>query len=128
VEKLVKRICAKCERPSENGLPLCNECRKELRDFGALAAYLNSFKGDKEDLFWIIRSEICNRESSVINDVRIEMDYANGLINLVPIEPSGGTLEKKPWLWNKYLGIKNTIDEISKLRRALRIAQEHYGA
>lgn len=123
-----KRICAKCQEPSDNGLPLCDKCREGLQDFGALATYLNSFKGNKEDLYWIIGSEISSRESSIISHVKIDNDYANGIIKLVPIEPSGSTLGKKPWLWEKYLNIKRTIDEIAKLRRALIIIKEHYGA
>lgn len=123
-----KRICAKCQEPSDNGLPLCSDCREELSDFGALATYLNSFKGSKEDLYYIIGSEISNRESSIVSHCKIVPDYANGIINFVPIEPSGSTIERKPWLWNKYLHIKDTIGEIIKLRRALNIAKEHYGA
>jgi len=123
-----KIICAKCQEPSDNGLPLCDICRESLKDFGALATYLNSFKGSKEDLYWIIGSEISSRECSIISHVKIENDYENGVIKLVPIEPSDSTLGKKPWLWDKYLSIKRTIEEISKLRRALNIAKEHYGA
>ena len=122
-----KRICAKCQEPSDNGLPLCGKCRESLKDFGVLTTYLSNFKGSKEDLFWIIGSEISSRESSIINIVKIDNDYANGLIRLIPIEPSNSTLENKPWLWNKYQSTKNMIDQITKLRRALNIIKERYG-
>lgn len=122
-----KRICTKCQEPADNGLPLCDHCRESLKDFRTLAIYLNNFKGDINDLFWIIESEIASRQCSVISHVRVVNDSVNGVINLEPIEPSGSTLEKKPWLWDKYLGIKQTLDEVAKLRRALRIAKEHYG-
>lgn len=122
-----KRICAKCQEPSDNGLPLCGKCRESLQDFGALTTYLSSFKGEKEDLYWIIGSEISNRESSIISHVKVEPDFANGIIKLVPIEPSNSTLENKPWLWNRFQYEKDTIDEIAKLRRALSIIKEHYG-
>ena len=123
-----KRICAKCQEASDTGLPLCGKCRESLEDFGALTTYLSSFKGDKEDLFWIIGSEISKRESSIINNVNVVNDCANGVIKLIPIEPSNSTLENKPWLWNKYQYAKDMVDQISKLRRALNIIKEHYGA
>lgn len=122
-----KRICAKCQEPAENGLPLCDNCREDLKDFGTLATYLNSFKGDINDLFWIIESEISSRQCSVISHVRLVNDSTNGTVIFKPIEPSGCTLEKKPWLWKKYLNITHTLDEITKLKNALRIAKEHYG-
>jgi hypothetical protein len=121
------RICVKCGEVSENGLPLCSECRISLKEFVDLAKYLNGFEGDKDDLLWIISSEISDRESRIINNVRVKNDYANGVIDLIPIEPSGSTLAKKPRLWNKYVSIKLAVEEIGKLRKALRVAKEYYG-
>lgn len=120
------RNCVKCGNESKNGLPLCHNCRDELRSFVALAEYLNKFSGSKQDLLWIIGSEISSRESSIISHCNVEMDYANGIINLVPIEPSNSTLKVKPWLWDRFLNAKETIGEITKLRRAYGIAKEHY--
>lgn len=120
------RSCVKCGNESFNGLPLCGNCRDSLKDFGALAAYLNAFNGSKTDLLWIIGSEISSRESSVINNCKIEMDYPGGIIRLVPIEPSSSTLKTKPWLWDRFQNIKRAIDEIAKLRRAYGLVVTHY--
>lgn len=121
------QICTRCGKESDIKLPLCSSCRESLTDFSALVEYLNSFTGSKEDLLWIIGSEISNRESSIVSHVRVENDFANGKILLVPIEPSSSTTKGKPWLKRKYRHITETIDEISKLRRALGIAKQYYG-
>jgi hypothetical protein len=121
------KVCVKCGEESNNKLPLCDFCREELKDFGALVEYLNSFGGSKEDLLWIIGSELSSRECSIISQVRVENDFANGKILMVPIEPSSSTLKVKPWLWDKFEHIRQTIEEISKLRRALGIAKQYYG-
>ena len=121
------QTCTRCGKESDVKLPLCSSCRKSLEGFSALVEYLNSFAGSKEDLLWIIGSEISNRQSYVINDCRVDADYANGTINLVPIVPSSSTTKVKPWLKRKYEHIRDRIDEISKLRRALGIAKQYYG-
>lgn len=120
------RNCVKCGNESKNGLPLCGECRESLKDFGALTSYLNAFNGSKQDILWIIGSEISSRESSVINNCHVVIDYPNGVMNMVPIKPSSSTLKTKPWLWNRFLNIKRAIDEIAKLRRAYGLVVIHY--
>lgn len=122
-----KRICVRCGKESDLKLPLCGSCRDSLADFKSLTEYLNSFEGSKEDLLWIIGSEISSRECSIISNVKIENDFVNGKVLLIPIEPSSSTLKVKPWLRKKYEHVKQIIEEISKLRRAYRIAQQHYG-
>lgn len=122
-----KRICVRCGKESDLKLPLCGSCRDSLADFKSLVEYLNSFEGSKEDLLWIIGSEISSRECSIISNVKIENDFVNGKVLLIPIEPSSSTLKVKPWLRKKYEHVKQIIEEISKLRRAYRIAQQHYG-
>lgn len=122
-----KQICVRCGEESDSKLPLCTKCREELADFSALVEYLNSFTGSKEDLLWIIGSEISNRQSYVINGCNVECDYANGVIELIPIVPSSSTVKAKPFLRRRYESIRDKIDEISKLRRALGIAKQYYG-
>ena len=122
-----KQVCAKCGIESDTKVPLCGSCRKSLADFRELVEYLNSFTGSKEDLLWIIGSEISNRESYIINDIRIENDAFNGTLLMVPIEPSNSTIIVKPWLRRKYRHIIDTLSEISKLRRAYGIAKQYYG-
>ena len=121
-----KQVCVRCKEESDSKLPLCTGCRIDLADFKALVEYLNSFSGRKEDLLWIIGSEISNRESYVINDCNIECDYTKGIMNLVLIVPSSSTIKVKPWLKRKYVHIRDKIDEISKLRRAFGIAKQYY--
>lgn len=120
------RICVKCQKVAENGLPLCDPCRESLKDFVVLASYLNGFNGSKDDLFWIINSEISSRQTSVIGNCRIMYDYAAGTIELIPIEPSSSTLKTNPRLWDRFVYIRQTIEEIKKLYRALRIAKKYY--
>lgn len=122
-----KQVCIRCGKESDNKLPLCDRCRIDLRDFKALVEYLNSFAGSKEDLLWIITSEISDRQSYIINDCKIDVDYLNGIMIMVPIQPSSSTLKTKPWLKRKYEHIIDVIDEISKLRRAYGIAKRYYG-
>lgn len=122
-----QQICAKCGKESDLNLPLCGACRESLADFRALVAYLNTFTGSKEDLLWIIGSELSNRESAIISQARVENDFANGTIVMMPIEPGSQTARAKPWLKRRYYHIKDTIEEISKLRRALGIAKRYYG-
>ena len=64
-----KKICVRCREESDSKLPLCTGCRGDLTGFNALAEYLNSFAGSKEDLLWIIGSEISNRESYLLTDL-----------------------------------------------------------
>ncbi len=118
-----KQICTKCGEESDIKLPLCSTCRKELTDFNVLVEYLNSFAGSKEDLLWIIGSELSNRESSIVNNVRIV--FTGEELEMVLITP--GRIREKPWLKRKFEHIKDTLDEISKLRRALGIARRYYG-
>lgn len=120
-----KQICTKCGKESDTKLPLCSPCRASLTDFNALVEYLNSFTGSKEDLLWIIGSELSNRESSIINDVKIVFN-GNGL-EMVQIVPGSSTVKKKPRLKVKYEHIKDMLNEISKLRRAHGIARQYYG-
>lgn len=127
MENREKRVCMKCQQYAENGLPLCDACHEELRDFKELANWLNQFKGDKEDLYWIINSQISNRQSNIISQCKVVYDYGRGIITIQAIEPSDSTLKTKPWLWDKYLHIKQQIKEIELLRRALKIVREHYG-
>ena len=122
-----KQICVRCGEESDSKLPLCTGCRGDLTDFSALVEYLNSFTGSKEDLLWILGSEISNRQSYVINGCNVDADYANGTINLVPIVPSSSTMKVKPYLKRRYEHIRDKIDEISKLRRAYGIAKQYYG-
>ncbi len=120
-------ICVKCGEESNNKLPLCDMCRDGLRDFNALVEYLNAFSGRKEDLLWIIGSELSSRECSIVSHVRVENDFVNGKLLMIPVEPSSSTIKVKPWLWKKYEHMQDVIHEISKLRRALGIAKQHYG-
>jgi hypothetical protein len=122
-----KRICAKCGKESDTKLPLCGPCRESLADFRALVEYLNSFNGSKDDLLWMIGSELSKRESIVISSARVENDFANGIIVMTPIEPGSSTAKAKPWLKRKYHHVKDILEEISKLRRALGIAKRYYG-
>jgi len=122
-----QQICARCGKISDVNLPLCGPCRESLADFRKLVEYLNSFTGSKEDLLWIIGSELSNRESAIISQARVENDFVNGIIVMMPIEPGSQTARAKPWLKRRYLHIKDTIDEIYKLRRALGIAKRYYG-
>lgn len=120
------QICAKCGKESDVKLPLCSQCRESLKGFNALVEYLNSFTGSKEDLLWIIGSELSDRESYIINDVRIEFTCEGFVWS--QIVPGSSTVKAKPWLKRKYEHIKDALDEISKLRRALGIARRYYGA
>jgi hypothetical protein len=122
-----KQICIKCGKESDVNLPLCSSCRESVAEFHKLVEYLNSFTGRKEDLLWIIGSELSSRESSIISQARVENDFVNGTIVMIPIEPGSQTTKVKPWLKRRYHHIKDTIDEISKLRRALGIAKRYYG-
>lgn len=122
-----KQICIKCGKESDVKLPLCGSCRESLADFSALVEYLNSFTGSKEDLLWIIGSEISNRQSYVINGCNVKCDYANGVIDLIPVVPSSSTIKVKPYLKRRYEHIRDKVDEISKLRRAHGIATRYYG-
>ncbi len=121
-----KKICVRCEKESDNKLPLCYGCRNSFPDFNALTEYLNSFKGSKEDLLWIIEAEIADRQSSIISHVNVINDFTRGIIELVPIEPSSSTRKEKPWLWNKYEHILQIIHEIVRLKKAYRIAVQYY--
>lgn len=124
-----KIVCVKCGYESDNGLPMCTPCREGLVDFIAFAKYINGFEGKKEDLLWLIHSEIGRKQSSIIGNpkaVKVVIDYANGEIKLVPIEPSGSTVHKKPYLWNRYLHIKEVIDQINKLYNAADIVRRNY--
>lgn len=124
-----KSECIKCGKESDNNLPMCSGCRTELADFLAFAKYVNSFEGEKEDLLWLIHSEISKKQSSIIGNpkaVKIVFDYSVGLISLIPIEPSGSTVNKKPQHWDRYLHIKEVIEQINKLYKASDIIEEQY--
>lgn len=122
----IQNTCMKCGNDTKNGLPLCYDCRISLKDFIALANYLNNYKGGKDDLFWLIKSEISTRQSDIISSVNVFTDFENGLIKMIPKEPGNGTARQKPWLKDRYQHIKDTIREIDKLYRALAIAKRYY--
>lgn len=120
-----ERICVKCGKESDVKLPLCSECREGLKDFSALVDYLNSFTGSKEDLLWIIGSELSDRESYIVNNVRIR--FACGGFVWEQIIPSSSTVKEKPWLKRRCDHVERALNEISKLRRAMGIARQYYG-
>lgn len=126
MESKVERICVKCGKPTDNGLPMCSDCKTSLSEFNKLADYLNHFSGSKEDMLWLIGSEISRRQSSIINSVKVIPRPDLGIIEMVPIEPSSSTLKGKPWLWDRFLNIKETIKEIGRLYRAENIARKYY--
>lgn len=125
-----KVVCIKCGYESDNGLPMCTPCREELVDFIAFAKYINGFEGKKDDLLWLIHSEIGRKQASIIGitkGVKVVIDYANeGAMKMVPIEPSDSTVNKKPYLWDRYLHIKEVIDQIDKLYNAADIVSKTY--
>lgn len=121
--------CIKCGTESDNGLPMCSDCRNGLVDFITFAKYVNSFEGKKEDLLWLIHSEISRKQSSIIGNpkaVKVVFDYTVGIISLVPIEPSDSTVQKRPYVWDRYLHIKEVIDQINKLYLAADIVTRNY--
>lgn len=121
--------CMKCGYESDNGLPMCDDCRSGLVDFITFAKYVNSFEGKKEDLLWLICSEISKKQSSIIGNpkaVKVVFDYAAGTIYMVPIEPSSSTVHKKPYLWDRYIHIKEVIEQINKLYIAANIIRKNY--
>lgn len=126
VEKMENSICIKCGEESKNGLPLCYQCRVSLNDFRSLVQYLEAFTGRKDDLLYIIDSEIANRSAIVISQCKVDMHFEEGTIVIEPIKPSGSIVKSKPWLWEKYNRIRKTLDEITKLRRARGIVIKHY--
>lgn len=121
--------CIKCGKESDNGLPMCTDCRDGLVDFITFAKYINGFEGKKEDLLWLISSEIGRKQSSIIGNpkaVRVVYDFAAGTIRMVPIEPSDSVVQRKPWIWDRYLDIKEVIDHIDKLYKAADIVRRNY--
>ena len=121
--------CIKCEKESDNGLPMCTDCRDGLVDFITFAKYINGFEGKKEDLLWLIHSEIGRKQSSIIGNpkaVKVVYDYTVFTIKMVPIEPSSSTIQKKPWLRDRYLDIKEVIEQINKLYIAADIVRRNY--
>jgi len=117
--------CMKCKEPLQWTLPICQDCRLEFKDsidpvtkqeisgFAKLAEFLNSFEGDKNDLMYLIKSEISDRQSWVINCCKVVTDLENGTISLEA--PDGNRLARQK------------VDEINKLYNALAVIKKHYG-
>ena len=117
--------CMKCKGPLEGGIPICHECRMEFKDsvdpisqeeiigFVKLAEFLNSFEGEKDDLVYLIKSEISDRQSSIMSCCKIVADIEKGTIYFDA--PDG----------NKFA--KQRAEEINKLYNALAIIKSKYG-
>jgi len=117
---IVMQKCMKCKNPLEGSIPICKDCRVEFKDhtdpktkervngFAKLARFLNSFEGDKNDLIYLIKSEISGRQSMIISSCRVVIDHES--ICLSP--PDGHNLAKQK------------VDEINKLYSALAIVME----
>lgn len=108
-----EKKCMRCKDIQQGGIPICDSCRMELKKFSVLTDFLNSFDGDKDDLIWLIKSEISDRQSFVIDKCRVIADVAKGIIYL---EPQGGSIFAK-----------EKVEEINKLYNALAIAKSQYG-
>lgn len=117
--------CMKCKKPLEGGIPICQDCRMEFKDsvdpitkqevsgFTKLAEFLNSFEGDKSDLMYLIKSEISDRQGSIISCCKVINDPVKGSIDLEA--PDGNQFAKQK------------LEEIRKLYNALAIIKKHYG-
>ena len=117
--------CMKCKKPLEGGIPICPDCRVEFKDsvdpitkqeingFTKLAEFLNNFEGDKDDLVYLIKSEISDRQSSIVGCCKVVTDAAKGTINFDA--PDG----------NKF--VTQRVEEIRKLYNALDIIKSKYG-
>lgn len=105
--------CMKCGESPDNMLPMCSKCRREMKDFPKLASFLNGFDGNRDDIVWLIGSEISDRQSSIISCSKVVHDTENGYLNIVP--PEGHPLAKQK------------AEEIGKLYKALSILKKHYG-
>jgi len=123
--KMNDKKCMKCKEPLQGTLPICQDCRMRFKDstdpvtkqeisgFTKLAEFLNGFEGDKNDLIYLIKSEIADRQSWVISCCKVVTDLENGTISLEP--PDGNRFAKQK------------VDEINKLYNALAIIKRHYG-
>lgn len=108
----IKR-CAKCGEISHSTLPVCADCKIELKDFQKLTNFLNNFNGNKDDLIWFIKSEIADRQSYIISMCEVASDMHKGIMYLKA--PEGNLLAKEK------------IKEIDKLYGAMSIAKSRYG-
>lgn len=108
-----ERKCMKCGDIRNNGIPICDCCRVELKNFSALTNFLNSFDGDRDDLVWFIKNEIADRQSFIISQCKIVTDMERGIIYMEP--QSGNAFAKEK------------AEEISKLYNALAIIKNRYG-
>lgn len=120
-----KEKCMKCREATDNSLPICTKCRMEFKDsidpktkeeidgFQKLADFLNGFEGDRDDLIWLIKDEIADRQSLIISNCKIVNDIERGLLHLEA--PDGNAFAKK------------RVEEIGKLYKALAIVKKHYG-
>lgn len=106
--------CMRCGENPDNMLPMCSKCRIEMKDFPKLASFLNGFEGNRDDVAWLIRSEIADRQSLIISSSKIVHDMEGGYLDIVP--PDGHPFAKRK------------AEEIGKLYKALSILRRHYGA
>lgn len=116
-------ICIRCGGSFDEGVPLCDNCIGELKDFGILAEYLNGFKGKKDDLMWVISRAINDRQLMIINDCKVKIEALDGKEGLrfvyhVP-KPGRDTISAKPWLEYRYEQVTLRIKEIGLLEKAL---------
>ena len=117
--------CMKCKRPLEGGIPICQSCRAEFKDsidpitkqeisgFAKLAEFLNGFEGNKNDLVYLIKSEISDRQSSIASCCKVVTDAEKRAIYLDA--PEG----------NKFAAQR--AEEIQKLYNALAVIKSNYG-
>jgi len=110
----VSNKCMKCGKSPDNMLPMCYKCRIEMKDFPKLASFLNGFDGNRDDIVWLIRSEIADRQSLIISSSKIVYDIEGECLDIVP--PDGHPFAKQK------------AGEIVKLYKALSILRRHYGA
>lgn len=108
-----KESCMRCRKVPDNGLPICVDCRIVLKDFPTLASFLNNYHGDMNELRWLIKNSISDRQSYIISMCKVAINIENGIISLEA--PDGNRLAK------------DNINEINKLYKALHILNEHYG-
>lgn len=117
--------CMKCKKPLEGGIPICQNCRvgfkdsidpitkKEVSGLVKLAEFLNSFEGDKDDLVYLIKSEIADRQCLIISGCSVVIDSENGTISIDA--PHGNSFAEQ------------RVYEINRLYNALAILKSRYG-
>lgn len=108
-----KGKCMKCGENSDNSLPMCSKCRVEMKDFPTLASFLNSFEGDRDNMVWLIRSEIADRQSLIISGSKVVHNIEDGVMEIIPTDGHPTSKQK--------------AEEIGKLYKALAILKKHYG-